>query len=202
MTTLIKQLENITATQDDDYFSTEYKLDVLNDAKSHIIQTGIAFEKTLKRSLRFLDPLRVTQSLSASSPVGYEDFYVYEVSFPNDLNDWLYLEGATEHLVELQTQYQLKHGNAQPSKFEGYYIVFDNKFNVYSATDDETAYTLHYFKTHTEVQEADETFTEINGGDAQKATLYYAAMLLSSTDATLPKETYQGEYNKFIKDLI
>lgn len=200
--TLIQKLENITATQDDDYFSEEYKLSVLNDAKDHIIQTGISFEKRLNRSLRFLDPLRVTQDLTLDSPSDYEGFYVYNVDFPSDLNDWLFLEADSENLTELQTEYELKHGNAQPSKYEGYYKVYNDKFNVYAVADDKTSFTLHYIKDHTPVAASDETLIEITGGEPQKIVLYYAAMLMASTDATLPKETYQNEYNKFMQDLI
>lgn len=200
--TLIKQLENITATQDDDYFSEEYKLSVLNDAKDHVIQTGISFEKQLRRSLRFLDPLRVTQLLTPQQPSDYEGFYVYRVDFPNDLNDWLFLEGFPENLTELQSEYELKHGNAQPSKQEGYFTVYDNGFNVYAQSNNKEGFTLHYFKDHTPVSASDQTLTEIEGGEAQKVVLYYAAILMASTDATLPKETYQSEYDKFMRDLI
>lgn len=210
MATIVEKLENITATEGDDYFTVDYKVDLLNRAKLHIIRLGINLERGQPTSFRFLDPLRSTQELSFGTFELYlEDYpdkgsYIYksEVDLPTDYLVWLSLQFDKKiHLKELRSLYELHFGNAVPNKHEGYFLVFNDKFQFYlhDNSSDYDNLTLRYIKQHTPIQKDDSSIGDVF--EAEDVILYYAAILMSNTDWTLPMEQIRNKFNELYKDL-
>lgn len=199
--TLTSQLRDITSTQGDDYFDDDYLVKLLNRAKGHLIEVGTEMERSRGVSLRFLDKLRTTQDVSFDSFTSYQDFFRTTASKPSDLLDWITLDLQGVNLAELNRTFEIKHGNAVPSAEEGYFLVYDNQFEFYLDVDTYTDFKLRYIKDHTKIVPDDEAISEMTEG-AERAILYYAAALMSDSDASMPAQLFKDEFNAYVRDLI
>lgn len=200
MTTLVEQVRNITSTEDDDYFSDEFVLSCLNRAKDHIVETGIKLERQSKKSLRFLDELRDTQAITFDTFSSYSSFYKTTASIPSDAQAYVFLELDQVNLQEIFNLKPVNYGNAIPTPQEGYFLVYDDKYEFYLDVDTYTSFVLRYIKNYSSIESADTTIADLND-EAQKAILYYAGYLQTIADATFQSEEFLGPYKQFIGDL-
>lgn len=197
---LVDTVREITSTQDDDYFKDSHIVDLLNQAKEHIVDLGVDIERSRKTSLRFLDNLRDTQTVTFDAFTSYSDFYKTTATLPSDVDSWLFLELDEVTLKELGDLYAVNYGNAVPSKYEGYFLVYDDKFEFYLDVNTYTDFVLRYIKNYSTIVLADTTIADL-GKSAENAILYYTAYLMSLSDDTLPAEKFLEPYNRFARDL-
>jgi len=201
MATLVDTVREITSTQGDDYFDDDHIVVLLNQAKNHLIELGTKIERGRMTSLRFLDQLRDTQTITFNALfLPYSDFYKIKVDIPSDVDSYVFLELDELNLSEVHNLYEINHGNAVPTPYEGYFIVYDDKYEFYLDKNTYTEFVLRYIKTHTPIVLADTTISDLSD-EAEEAILYYTAYLMSLTDDTIPAEKFIQPYNTFVQDL-
>lgn len=198
--TLVEKLENRTATEGDDYFSSDYKLSLLNDAKDHIINLGITTERRSGKTLRFLDSLRVTQN-ETLTPSSYQSFYKDTVTLPSDFDDYIFLDVEGINLAELNSKYELKHGNALPNQNEGYFLFYDSSLELYIDSDSYSTLDFRYIKDHSSIIASDTSIDDLDD-NAEDVILMYAASQIANTDATLPEQSFKDDYNQMLRGLL
>ena len=200
MATLIEQVRRITSTQSDDYFSDDYILTLLNRSKNHIIELAIDLERRLGSSFRFLDSLRVTQTVNFGSFSSFSSFYTTSTTIPSDMDDYISLEVDTLTLKEAKSLYEVNYANAVPTPQEGYFLMYGNAFEFFLDVNTYTSFVLRYIQNNTPIVSSDSTISDLNTG-AETAVVYYTAYLLALGDESIDENKFLNTFNQLFRDL-
>jgi len=193
--TLVEDLAEITATEYDDYFTESHYINSLNNAQDHIFSSLMAIEKGRGSRVSDLDQYRaqITQTIT---PVRLESGFFYSTSnVPfGAIKDYIIIDArdiTMKYLMDYD-KYELFHGNAYPTPYEGYFYIMENLVHVYFGVPVEN-YRLVYIRKPEPITVS--TIDTI----ARRAVLYYAAHLLVQIDTTLPSEQYLQVANEYLQ---
>lgn len=200
MATLIEQVRRITSTESDDYFSDDYVLKLLNRSKNHIIELAIDLERRLGSSFRFLDSLRVTQTVNFGSFSSFSSFYTTSTTIPSDMDDYISLEIGTLTLKEAKSLYEVNYANAIPSAQEGYFLIYGDSFEFFLDVNTYSSFVLRYIQNNTPIINTDSTISDLNT-KAETAVVYYTAYLLALSDESIDENKFLNTFNQLFRDL-
>lgn len=197
----IDRVRQVTANESDDYFKDETIEYYLNKALQNVVSYLIQKERGANKTLRGLDNLRKVKQQTTGVYTTFDDYSKTSIDV-GDIKDYTHLQTDDVEVLRELTQQELpllRWGNLSPNKYEGYYNVTGNKFELYLPDDTQRTIDVYYVDAPTDVNPAGDGFAELPS-QLENAVIYGAAGLMimqeSAKEVNSPAKKFLEIYDR------